>query len=62
MVQKGTHKDPAGRLLGRLLVALMKGTGARLSANDVEILGPLFMEIARGRRARPVGVRRKKAR
>ena len=38
---------PPDRLLGRLAVALMKGTGTRLSAEDVRALGPLVLAVIR---------------
>ena len=33
----------ANHLMGRLIVAFMKGTGARLSSEDVKALAPLVM-------------------
>ena len=51
-------RRPPDRLLGRLVLALIKGTGSRLSAEDVRALGPLVLAIIRSAKPRPKRRRR----
>ena len=54
-----TRSGPSRDLLGRFLRALTKGSGIRLSAEDVQVLRPMVMEAVRRRRvAEPVSARK----
>ena len=50
---KGKSGDPIEGVLGRFVIALMKGTGLRLSAAQVKALAPLFLETIRGIKSLP---------
>ena len=50
---------PSKGVLGRLVLALVKGTGTRLSAKDVQVLQPMINEAVRrtrqeGREGKPL--------
>jgi hypothetical protein len=47
MANRTKAENEINRVLGRLAVALMKRTGARLSAADERALAPLFLETIR---------------
>ena len=53
MVKQTKILRPPDRLLGRLALALLKGTGTRLSPEDVRAFGPLVLAIIRSANARP---------
>lgn len=53
MVDRSEKNDPIRGVLGRLMVALMKRTGTRLSAAEVQALAPLFLQTIRRPRRRP---------
>ena len=54
MVKRTRQKDPAKGLLGRLVIALLKRTGTRLSADEVQALRPLLFGAVKDMRERHV--------
>jgi hypothetical protein len=55
MASRSKPEDPIKGVLGRLVIARMKGTGTRLSAAQVRALAPLFLEAIRSNRGRQSG-------
>jgi hypothetical protein len=63
MVTRAKQKNLPKGLLGGLVIALLKGTGTRLTADEVQALRPILLSAAKdmreryGPRARPKGRR-----
>jgi hypothetical protein len=52
MVKRAKQKNLPNGLLGRLVIALLKGTGTRLTADEVQALRPILLSAVKDMRER----------
>ena len=62
MSKKNAGVSDVDKPLGRMIVPLLRGTGTRLSASELRLLGPILVAAARSDSRLPSGKRRRPSR